>query len=195
MIGLVRYAALIATAGLIACSVQKNEFDAEDVKLVDTYVRSSLPDNKWGTETRIIVGGWGDVYDGLITFDAKHMPELKSGDKMLILLFNSSSGGKEVPSEMTVAAVMSDFSNGTNYTEAANFRLGATRTVSPSAYGFWTEIDITPEYQAMQTGEEVKGIVLVPLKDRSANQFNSFHSSESSEVQHRPRLRVVRAPN
>ena len=110
------------------------------------------------------------------------------------MLYNVSSGGKEVPSPMAVTGILDGFSGETNYNSALGIRLGALRNVNPSAYGFWTEIDVTPEYQALRTGNEVKGIALIPEKDIGADQFNSFHSSESGDVEHRPRLRIIRAP-
>lgn len=175
------------------CSfAQTTDYYLENLSTTDTYLRSSLPNNSFGSDQNLVTGGWGDMYITLIKFNISSLPAIATGDKVSLWLYNKSPGGAAQPTAVNMGLAASDFSNSTTWSNGVSWYTSTIRQVNVSAYGYWTEFDITDYYNYWKAGVANYGVVMVPLNTN--NYFNFFQSSSTSTPGgQKPLVRVTKA--
>lgn len=160
----------------------------ENLSPVDTFVRSSGGGGGFPNEAILEVGGWGDTYKALVKFDVSTLPALATGDKALLRFYSTVQAGNQTPTQMNMAMNASAFSNATVWANSPAAS-GTPRLVNVSAYGYWTELDITDYYNQWKAGTTVNnGIQLTPVA--TSNNFNFFASTNSTFVVQKPIIRI-----
>ena len=162
----------------------------------DTYVRSSLPSNSFGSEQYVKTGGWGDIYVGMIKFNISNMPTIVSGDKVSLWLHNVSPGGIATPTQINIALPALDFTDNVTWNNTLSYYTSTLRAVNVSQYGYWTEFEITDYYNSWKTNKFPNyGVYLIPVNTN--NNFNFFASSSPlNPSNQQPLIRITKVnPN
>ncbi len=158
---------------------------------IDTYTRSSLPNNTWSSEATIITGGWGDVYNGFLRFDVSHLPALGVEDTVSVRLFNTRPNGNGTPTPLKIYRALTLVTGSLDRIAPFRVDVQTEKWVDVTAYNRWIDIDITDYYRSWKGGTANNGIAIIPVS--SNNNFNSFVSNDSTtDPSHRPILRIIR---
>lgn len=171
-------------AGCAASPPPIEEFDAAQLAVVDTYVRSSVPEARWGSEPGLIVGGWGDTYEALIRFDVTDLPTLAANERAMLLLLNTSTSPGQQPTDVQLTLLTSNFANDINWNGAQLLAGQPKSVVGIGGFNAWTEIDISEAVRAWQGGAPNNGLRLTPVQ--TDNRFDVFVSSDAPDIAHRP---------
>lgn len=191
-----KFLASVALSFLLAVSSvsaqTSTDYRLNDLSGVDTYIRSSTPNNSFGFDQNLVTGGWGDWYATMIKFNVSGLPAITTGDKVSLWLYNKSPGGYAQPTAVNIGLLATDFNNYTTYNNSGlSWYTSTVAQVNVGAYGYWTEFDITSYYNYWKSGVANYGIALTPLNTN--NYFNFFQSTETSDTSVRPLLRITKA--
>ncbi len=169
------------------------DYRLEDLVTTDTYIRSSLPNNSFGADQNLVTGGWGDAYISMLKFDISSIPIIVQGDRVSLWLYNKSPGGAAQPTAVNIGPSAGSFTNNSTWNNAGlMWRPDLVKQVNVSAYGYWTEFNITEFFYWWKTNQlDNNGILIVPLN--TDNYFNFFSSSNTSTpTAQKPIIRVIR---
>lgn len=177
---------------LSAMAQTSTDYLLESLSPTDTYLRSLLPSNSFGSEQNLITGGWGDTYITLSKFSISSLPAIAVGDKVSVWFYNKNLGGASTPTQVNMGLSGSDFTNAWTWNNGASWYPSTVRAVNVNPYGYWTEFDITDYYNYWKNNVVPNyGIVMSPVN--VSNTFNFFQSAESSApVGQKPLLRITR---
>lgn len=181
--------AFVVTLFFLVAPVFAADYYLENLATTDTYIRSSLPDNSFDG-SYLETGGWGDMYISMVKFDISTLPTVPSGGKISVWFYNQSPGGAATPTSVQIGLLASNFSSSSTWNNAAlSWYTSTVRTVNVSAYGYWTEFDITDYYNYWKGGVLNYGFALVPVNTN--NNFNLFPSSSTATaLNQKPILRI-----
>ena len=157
----------------------------------DTFVRNSAPNNSFGTNLYMIVGGWGDMSIGMFKMNMSAVPSLGTGDKAELYLYNASLGGSSQPTQIQVGLAGVQWNDNWTWNNGLSWYTSTIVTGNISAYGYWTAIDITASYSQLKGGALANnGWLLVPVNIN--NYFDFFASVDHPNTALRPFLRVTK---
>jgi hypothetical protein len=155
---------------------------------VDTYVRSSLPSNTWGTEANLRVGGWGDTYETHIKFDLTGFPATPAATAQIHLFAYQTIS----PANLNFDLVTSTWSESTTWSGKPSAT--ALSSIAPPAAGTWLVLDVTSHFNGWVAGTTPNhGVRLRPTNTN--NSWVEFRSSDyTDDPTLRPKLVVTYAP-
>ncbi len=177
-------AVIAATPGNVEGLRALDARTAVDVWTTNVYPRGR-PAGRNDHELR--VGGWGDRYLTLIRF-----PTVEEDANVTLELYDAGDEGR--PVDMTVMAVLEAWAvpaDGRLQWSALPRVLIDDQTIVPvGEQRGWVSIDITNFNDMWRSGRLANnGLSIGPI--RTDNRFNEFVSSESPQVDLRPRLRIA----
>lgn len=174
-------------------SANASDYYLENLNTTDVYIRSSLPNNSFDTGD-LIMGGWGDTYISMVKFNITSLPAVNSGGKVSVWFYNRSPGGAAQPTQVQIGLLASNFNSSTTWNSSGlSWYTSTVRSVNVSAYGYWTEFDITDYYNYWKGGVANYGFAIVPVNTN--NYFNIFPSSSTATVvAQKPIVRITDDP-
>ena len=136
------------------------------------------------------VGGWGDEYRGIISFDLTSLPTTALSATIQLYSFTGPHvGAQRVPMYLDqVTQAWRDTDNGGIMRWPQQPTAQYTRTIPAPPTDAWYSIDITSLYNSWKAGTPNYGIRLRPTG--TWNQFNYFWSSDYTNPALRPKLIV-----
>lgn len=150
------------------------------------YIRSSAPNNSFnGSNSETFrVGGWGDTYASYLWFDVDQLPPTENISSVKIYLYNYYpfyiTAGQFTPTPMTMRALAQKPSMESTWSSGFSVVSGSeTPLTSPTGYGIWYAIDITPYVLHWKNGTwKNSGILLTPTY--TSGNWNFFAGTDQS---------------
>ena len=158
---------------------------------ISTFVRSSNPNNYFGTNPYIVVGGRDDTSIGMFKMNMDLLPKLAVGDKVELYLYNVNFGGSSQPTQIKIGLAGVNWNENWSWKSSLLWYVNTVVIVNTSPYGDWTKIDITSSYNILKARTiPNNGWLLVPVSTN--NNFNFFASMNNSNTTLHPFLRVTK---
>jgi hypothetical protein len=157
---------------------------------IDMWYSSSFNTNSVD-DPKLQVGGWGDTYASHLRFNLNCMPKVAQSAVLLLYSYDRGDGSSNVP--MRLYALASDWQEqGTQWSGFTYYTSGTQTNLPAPSKSAWYSIDITSIYNNWQNSTySNKGIRLEPTIFSNPNaQFNTFRSSNYTDITFRPKLVV-----
>ena len=156
----------------------------DKVHLWDGWLPSYYYNQEFVRDSKLELGGWGDLYRIYMKFDLEGLPNNSNSTALYLMPYNRGDSSTTIPVALCQLSSSWDLSMTWNTQPSYSTCWG---WYSAPTAGTWWGVSITSLYNNWQSGSSTNyGIMMAPQNNN--NNFDDFRSSRYSESNYRPAL-------